>query len=53
MLGKTDVISRAATESLARRNHMDVLMRLDWVAARPDQVRSEAGRRSGDARCRC
>ena len=45
ILGKTDVVRRAATESLARRDHMDVLM--NWIGLLHDPVKYEVKQVAG------
>jgi hypothetical protein len=45
ILGKTDVIRRAATTTLARRNHMDILM--DWIGLLHDPVKYEVKQVAG------
>ncbi len=45
ILGKTDVIRRAATETLARRNHMDILM--NWIGLLHDPIKYEVKQVAG------
>jgi hypothetical protein len=45
ILGKTDVIRRAATESLVRRDHMDVLM--NWIGLLHDPIKYEVKQVAG------
>ncbi len=45
LLGKTEVIRRAATETLARRNHMDVLM--NWIGLLHDPIKYEVKQVAG------
>ena len=45
ILGKTDVIRRAATETLARRNHMGIL--IDWIGLLHDPIKYEVKQVAG------
>ena len=45
ILGKTEVIRRAATETLARRNHMDFLM--DWIGLLHEPIKYEVKQVAG------
>ncbi len=45
ILGKTDVIRRAATETLARRNYMGILM--DWIGLLHDPIKYEVKQVAG------
>ena len=45
ILGKTDVIRRAATETLVRRNHMDVLM--SWIGLLHEPIKYEVKQVAG------